>query len=216
MKNNFLFIVFLFPISCLAQTLTDSTKNISSSGMLSLGVSLSNHGTGDLNGYLIDVAYEYQLKKRFSFFNNLAFSVNSGQDGGYNLIDQPNEEYNQSKPLIFVKSGIQTTPTLFYALVNRENQKFKIGVGPVFRYQENSLPNLYSYTKANSSVPQNYYVIKEVQPRVFTVGYKFSFDYLFLNKPKSTYNLKAFYQNDTNGDVIVGIGLSYSHKIKFL
>lgn len=216
MKNKLLFsILMLLSVFGNAQTRTDSLKRTPAPGSLSLGVSYSRHGSGDLNGYLIDVGYEYNFKKRFSFFNNLAFSVHSDKDFAYDIVSQPNNPDYQSKPLIFVTTGLQTTPTIFYAVINGENQKFKIGAGPVFRYQENSLPDGYSYNKGNNTTRENYYIIKGVQPKIFTVGYKLSVDYLFLANPKNSYHLKAFYQNDTNGDLIVGIGISYAHRIKF-
>lgn len=216
MKSKLLLsLLILITTFCEAQTRLDTLKKIESNGSLSLGVSFSRHGSGDLNGYLVDIGYEYQLKKRFSFYNNIAFSVHSGRDFAYDLIDQPPNPDNQSKPLIFVTSGVQTTPTLFYAIANGEKQKFKIGIGPVFRFQENSLPDSYIYYKRRDFLRENYYVIREIQPKIFTVGYKFSIDYAFAVSQKNRLSLKAFYQNDTNGDLLVGIGLSYAHRIKF-
>lgn len=216
MKSKLLlsFLIFISTF-CLAQDRVDTLKKTKPIGALSLGVSYSRHGSGDLNGYLVDIGYEYQLKKRFSFYNNIAFSVHSDDAYGYDWIPQPTNPFLQSKPLIFVKSGIQTTPTIFYAISDKEFSKFKIGLGPVLRFQESSSPTKYSYNNGQEFNIANYYVILGVQPKVFTVGYKFSVDYMFTMNPKNSFSLKAFYQNDTNGDLIVGLGFSYAHRIKF-
>lgn len=211
-----LFALLLATIISKAQTRLDTLQKKDPYGDLSLGVSYTRHGTGDLNGYLIDIGYEFNLKKRFSFYNNIAFSINSDRDYAYdNVTKSTVNPFNDTKPLIFVTSGVQTSPTLFYAIANREKQKFKFGIGPVFRYQESSLPNGYSYSNGESLGIENYYVIFGVQPRIFTIGYKVSLDYAFLVTPRNRFSLKYFYQNDTNGDLLVGIGFSYAHKIRF-
>lgn len=216
MKSKLLLSVLIFITTfCEAQTRVDTLKKIESNGSLSLGVSYSRHGSGDLNGYLVDIGYEYQLKKRFSLYNNIAFSVHSDKDFGYDMISQPTNPFLQSGPLIFVKSGIQTSPTLFYAVSDKKCSKFKIGAGPVIRFQESSYPAGFSYNSGREFNISNYYIIKGVQPKIFTVGYKFSIDYMFAVKPNNSFSLKAFYQNDTNGDLIVGFGLAYSHRVKF-
>lgn len=217
MKTKLLLSILPFVSTfCLAQNRIDTLNDTSTNkDYLSLGISSTNHGTGDLKGYLIDVGYEYNLKNRLSFYNNISFSVNSGKDDADDFIQQPSDPTLQTQPLIFVTSGIQTTPTIFFAILNNEKQKFKIGIGPLLRFQEQSRPTLYSYSSGRRFDTSNYYTVRENQAKVFTVGYKINLEYVFFSSPRNRFSFRVFFQNDTNGDTLPGVGLAYAHRIKF-
>lgn len=197
--------LLLFFYNCYSQVIKER--------QLSLGVLYSRHGSGDINGVMVDVGYEFNLKDRFSFYNNLSFTLHSGKEIFYDLTPQPTNPDYQTQPLNFVTAGIQSSPTIFYSLINGKKQRFKIGVGGVIRYQANSFPDRYLYYYRSNNWDEPFYIIKEIQPSVFTVGYKISFNYVFINKLKTSYSFIGSYQNDTNGDLIFGLGFQIARKL---
>ncbi|TAD90803.1 MAG: hypothetical protein EAY75_04160 [Bacteroidetes bacterium] len=167
---------------------------------LSGALSYATHGSGDMLGTAIEFGYEYGLNKRFSLYNNLGFTFH-GQQGLY--ITSP-----ETAPY-FVTAGIQSTPTLLFAVINGKRQKLKIGGGGVARLQINGNPNGYGVRSTPSG---DIYTFSESEGVRFNVGYRFGFEYVFLGRPKFDLGFRSFFQNDTNGDALLMIGLQFSRK----
>lgn len=195
MKKRHLFVVCFalgFSMSAAAQ----APKYRAFSGALSY----ATHGSGDMIGAAVEFGYEFGLSQRLSLYNNLGFTFH-GQRGYY--ISSP-----ETAPY-FVTAGIQTTPTLLFAVINGKHQKLKIGGGGVARLQINGHPNAYG---VRSSPNGDIYIFRESEGVRFNVGYRFGFEYVFLGRPKYDLGFRSFFQNDTNGDALLMLGLQFSRK----
>ncbi|MBK0381923.1 hypothetical protein I5M32_03040 [Pedobacter sp. SD-b] len=199
-----------------AQTSKDSIKySFQKRESISLETFYANHGTGDLSGLMIAIGYKHQFRSRLSFYTNLAFTVNSADDFSYRSISQPPNTIDKTVALHFVTAGLQTSPTLFYTLLKSKKQQLNIGAGTIIRFQNTSLPEKYGYGYDNSQDRQPSYKIYKTHPTTLSIGYQFALDYKYLITNKMEYGLKGFYQNDTNSDLIVGVGLTFARKFSF-
>lgn len=81
----------------------------------------------------------------------------------------------------------------------------------MLRYQLTSSPEIYQYyntlTQYNPLLRDGYYVIREINPHIFTLGYRVVLESQFINTEKLSFGLQAGFQNDTNGDVLTNLGI---------
>lgn len=168
----------------------------------------SFHGTGDLEGTVLEVGSEKLIKKGLTFYTGLGVSIHSGNNDilGSSALPQLNSISQQSRTLTF---GIQAAPGFFFYT---KKERFKIGLSSVVRYQ----------TTSNSGFSIRY-VGTPVQPQyrfyndnltTFSLGYRVNLGLLIYDNPKHKLNLELLFQNDTNGDVLTGFGLTFSTKYK--
>jgi hypothetical protein len=166
---------------------------------------LAFHGTGDLSGTNLEFGTERKWGKRYGFYNNLGVTIHSGQEistaaNAYPL--QVNSTYNALQTVSF---GLQTVPTI-YRYSKRGD--LKIGAGFVARYQMSSYGN-YVASSIGQGINQYSYSIYENDPNTFSIGYRISADLLLFETKKNKLGFQIFFQNDTRGDVITGLGLSF-------
>jgi hypothetical protein len=89
------------------------------------------------------------------------------------------------------------------------NTKFpiRISMSGISRFQSTSYPSTYSFVYDTRALPFPYYVIKDIDPDSFSIGYKVN---VGINIGK-IYNRKVyldgFMQNDLRGDLISSIGI---------
>jgi hypothetical protein len=171
---------------------------------------LAFHGTGDLSGTNLEFGTERKWGKRYGFYNNLGVTIHSGQEistaaNAYPL--QVNSTYNALQTVSF---GLQTVPTI-YRYSKRGD--LKIGAGFVARYQMSSYGN-YVASSIGQGINQYSYSIYENDPNTFSIGYRISADLLLFETKKNKLGFQIFFQNDTRGDVITGLGLSFQTKYK--
>jgi hypothetical protein len=182
---------------------------------ISIGANYSFNGSGDAGGFLINLDYTKKLNKRFDLIYNLGFSVHA-------VRAYPGEEPNdptipddlQTEVPLWVTSGVQLSSVLFYKFNQKKSSGLKIGIGPVIRLQLNSSPISYGYYSGYPSFPQPFYVIKETDKAFLNVGYHIRLMYDFKPIRRYYFGLNAFYQNDTNGDLLVGVGVRYTFLFK--
>ena len=177
---------------------------------LNFNAHLAFHGTGDLSGTNLEFGTERKWGKRYGFYNNLGVTIHSGQEvstavNAYPL--QLNSTYNALQTVTF---GIQTIPTI-YRYSKRGD--LKIGAGLVARYQMSSYGN-YGASSIGQGINQYSYSIYENDPNTFSIGYRISADLLLFETKKNKLGFQIFFQNDTRGDVITGLGLSFQKKYK--
>jgi hypothetical protein len=120
---------------------------------------------------------------------------------------QINSTFNALQTVTF---GIQTIPTI-YRYSKRGD--LKIGAGLVARYQMTSYGN-YVASSLGQGISQYSYSIYENEPNTFSIGYRISADLLLYETKKNKLGFQIFFQNDTKGDVITGLGLSFQTKYK--
>jgi hypothetical protein len=171
---------------------------------------LSFHGTGDLSGTNLEFGIERKWGKRYGFYNNLGVTIHSGQEGGFGPNPYPLLVNSTYKSLQTVTAGIQTMPT-FYRYSKRGD--LKIGAGLVGRYQMTS-SGMYAARGMGPGTNQYSYNIYEVDPNTFSLGYRISADLLLFETKKNKLGFQLYFQNDTRGDALTGLGLSFQTKYK--
>jgi hypothetical protein len=171
---------------------------------------LSFHGTGDLSGTNLEFGIERKWGKRYGFYNNLGVTIHSGQEGGFGLSSYPLLVNSTYKSLQTVTAGIQTMPT-FYRYSKRGD--LKIGAGLVARYQMTS-SGMYAARGMGPGTNQYSYNIYEIDPNTFSLGYRISADLLLFETKKNKLGFQLYFQNDTRGDALTGLGLSFQTKYK--
>lgn len=171
---------------------------------------LSFHGTGDLSGTNLEFGIERKWGKRYGFYNNVGITIHSGQEGGFGVSPYPLQLNSTYKSLQTVTAGIQTMPT-FYRY--SKGGDLKIGAGLVGRYQMTS-SGMYAARGMGPGTNQYSYNIYEVDPNTFSLGYRISADLLLFETKKNKLGFQLYFQNDTRGDALTGLGLSFQTKYK--
>ena len=171
---------------------------------------LSFHGTGDLSGTNLEFGIERKWGKRYGFYNNLGITIHSGQEAAFGPRQYPLQLNSTYKSLQTVTAGIQTMPTL-YRYSKRGD--LKIGAGLVARYQMTS-SGMYAARGMGPGTNQYSYNIYEVDPNTFSLGYRISADLLLFETKKNKLGFQLYFQNDTRGDALTGLGLSFQTKYK--
>ena len=171
---------------------------------------LSFHGTGDLSGTNLEFGIERKWGKRYGFYNNLGVTIHSGQEAGLGPSSYPLQVNSSYKSLQTVTAGIQTMPT-FYRYSKRGD--LKIGAGLVARYQMTT-SGMYAARGMGPGTNQYSYNIYEVDPNTFSLGYRISADLLLFETKKNKLGFQLYFQNDTRGDALTGLGLSFQTKYK--
>jgi hypothetical protein len=177
---------------------------------LNFNAHLAFHGTGDLRGTNLEFGTERRWGKRYGFYNNLGITIHSGEEMSTSVNAYPlqlNSTYNTLQTVSF---GIQTIPTI-YRYSKRGD--LKIGAGLVARYQMSSYGN-YVASSLGQGINQYSYSINKNDPNTFSIGYRISADLLLYETKKNKLAFQIFFQNDTRGDVITGLGLSFQTKYK--
>ena len=177
---------------------------------LNFNAHLAFHGTGDLSGTNLEFGTERKWGKRYGFYNNLGVTMHSGQEvstvaNAFPL--QVNSTYNALQTLTV---GLQTIPTL-YRYSKRGD--LKIGAGLVARYQISS-SSTYGASLIGAGNNQYSYSIYDTEPNSFSIGYRITADLLLYETKKNKLGFQIFFQNDTRGDVITGLGFSFQTKYK--
>lgn len=182
---------------------------------ISIGANYSYNGSGDADGFLINLDYTKKLSKRFDLIYNLGFSVHAVRAFPG---EQPNDptipDDLQTDVPLWVTNGVQLSSVLSYKFNQKTSSGLKIGIGPVIRLQINSSPNSYAYYQGDPWFNQPFYVIRETDRAFMNVGYHIRLMYDFKPIRRYYFGLNAFYQNDTNGDLLVGVGVRYTFLFK--
>lgn len=167
------------------------------------------HGTGDLKGFSVDVLYNQHITKKVDFSAGLTSTIHYGKDGGFNSLFpgiSPDERL-----IRFTTAGIQLSSLINYSVFYSHDNQLKIGVGPIVRFQSSSYPDSYGLYQNQNIFPEPFYVIYNYEKQnLVTSGYNVALTFLTKISINSGIGVKAFFQNDTNGDVITGISFIYS------
>lgn len=169
---------------------------------LQISGSWSSHGTGDLSGYMVEVAHEHSFSHRFDLTTGLAMTAHFG--GVYDFA---------------TTSGLQLGTMLNFNLLHPLSvapQKIRLGVGPIIRFEHSSAAsNFTSFIDPNISSRPIYIFNGDVDSQVFTVGYQVALGYLAQVGKKHQLGFKVGFQNDTDGAVITRVGLVFGRYVKF-
>jgi len=193
-----------FLILTLAQS-TSAQKNVQS---IQLSGGKSWHGTGDLNGIIFDISYDHTIKKRIDFSSGLTTTIHYGKDD--ELIGVfPNSSPDENL-LRFTTAGVQLTSLMNFALLYSVDNQLKAGAGTILRFQSTSIPDIFGYYHDPNVFPEPFYVFNyRTKQNTFGIGYTFGITYLTKISLKYEIGIKAFFQNDTNGDAITSVSLIF-------
>ena len=195
---------YLFSIALAAQETSNSIQ---------LSGGKSWHGTGDLTGIIVDVSYKHHLKKRIDLTSGIVTTIHYGKDKAFNFLSPGSSP--EERLINFTTAGIQLNSIINYSLIYSRDNQLKAGAGLILRFQSSSRTGGYSYYQDPSIFPEPFYVFYNMEKQnIFTAGYTFGLS--FLTKISSNYEigLKAFFQNDTNGDAITYISLIIGRNLR--
>jgi len=167
---------------------------------LQLSFGTSGHGTGDLQGFALDLGYDHVISRRLDFSNGITTTMHSGYDYPYNGLPERHM-------LHYTTAGIQLNSMVNFSFISLPRHKFRIGGGTVLRYQSTSLPDVYSMNFNSDPDDPTYRFNFYNQPNIFTIGYSFDISYIARVTNKFQLGIKAQFQNDTNGDAITQLSL---------
>jgi hypothetical protein len=191
-----LFFSLLPPLFVISQNASNTPDALQISG------SWSTHGTGDLRGYMVEVAHEHSFNRRFDLTTGLAMTSHFG--GVYDFA---------------TTSGLQLGTMLDFNMLHPLSaapQKIRLGVGPIFRFEHSSSARNYSSFIDPNISPNPIYIFNgDVDSRVLTVGYQVAVGYLAQVARKYQLGFKIGFQNDTDGAVITRVGLVFGRYVKF-
>lgn len=169
---------------------------------------VATHGTGDMFGVMFQAGINQTLRKRLSLQYELGFTYHWDSDDFPLEVLDPG--YPSDNPL-WVTAGVQFIPRLVFNITGQSFSGFKVGVGPMLRYQVNGNPLGYG---------RSYFPPRDLRPRYeftrtdrshWNVGYNVVIMYDQKVSKRSGLGASFHFQNDTNGDVIAALGLRYTH-----
>ena len=169
----------------------------------------SFHGTGDLEGMQLEWGFSKPINRYFSFYNNIGVSLHGGsvaQPLNLNILVGPSAPQPVGQGSIYeISSGIQTAPTL---LVTIPATPLRIGMGGLLRYQFYSGGSGYGVQR-NQNLQT--FTVRNGNFNGVSVGYRVVVGLELINTKKNKLQFQVGFQNDTRGDVITGLGLSWQH-----
>jgi hypothetical protein len=189
---------------------------------LQLSAGRSFHGTGDLPGLSLDVAYDHSFLKRLDLTTGLTTTIHSGKDRSpeftFILPDQTTQTFKTPDRgmLRYTTAGVQLTSVLNYNFIARPRHKLRIGGGPVLRYESSSQPVGWGYTFNPNENELPVYTFGEFgNLHQLSVGYNLGFSYLFKISSRYQTGVRAWFQSDTNGSTITHLSLVFGRYLKF-
>ncbi len=172
----------------------------------------SINGSGDIDGFDVTISKRKKLSKFLDWYYGSTLTFHFGKDIFYEILSRriPSEIINQNDPMKFYTFGIQGESALTLKLF--EN-KFPIYIssGPIIRYQSTSHPTIYGYEYNPARFSQPFYTIKEIDPNTLSLGYKVQLGIGIMKIRRSRLFFNSYFQNDTNGDLITGLGLIFNN-----
>lgn len=208
----------LFLLACTALQAAFSQENHA----LQLSAGRSFHGTGDLPGLSLDVAYDHSFLKRLDLTTGLTTTIHSDKDRfptiTFILPDQTTQTLQAPDRgmLRYTTAGVQLTSVLNYNFIALPRHKLRLGGGPVLRYENSSQPIAwgYEFNPTKNEVPV--YSFGEFgNLHQLSVGFNLGLSYIFKISHKYQAGVRAWFQNDTNGSVITHLSLVVGRYMRF-
>ena len=172
-----------------------------------VGIHYSLNGTGDLDGFDISVAKRKKLNSFFDLFYGADLSFHSGEDNSLSSVSRNTSTNlrNEYAPMKFYTLGIHGESGITLKIFEK-SLPINFSVGPIVRYQSTSYPSIYSFHYNPAIFPEPVYTIKEIAPNTLSVGYKVQLALSVMKIRRSSIFFNSYFQNDTRGDVITGLG----------
>jgi hypothetical protein len=173
---------------------------------LQVGGGHSKHGTGDLRGIAFYTEYGKAWGKRTDWAINVMTTIHGG---AFKVIITDQDGTRSDHSFRYNTSGLQVGPKLGYSIIHTKRHQFKVQGGGFFRYQNSTLPDMYSFhLEMGSGIPQPQFEFRHLEKQdLFTVGYSLDLSYQFITAKNLMIGVKGGAQNDSNGDMIVHYGV---------
>ncbi len=169
----------------------------------------SFHGTGDLEGMQLEWGFSKPINRYFAFYNNVGVSLHGGsvvQPLNLNILVGPSAALPVGQGSVYeITSAIQTAPTLLGSI---PATPLRIGVGGLLRYQFYSGGNGYGVQRNQT---MQTFTLRDGNYNGLSLGYRVVVGLELLNTKRNKLQFQAGFQNDTRGDVITGLGLSWQY-----
>jgi hypothetical protein len=169
----------------------------------------SFHGTGDLEGMQLEWGFSKTINRYFAFYNNVGVSLHGGsvvQPLNLNILVGPSAALPVGQGSVYeITSAIQTAPMLLGSV---PATPLRIGVGGLLRYQFYSGGNGYSVQRNQN---MQTFTLRDGNYNGLSLGYRVVVGLELLNTKRNKLQFQAGFQNDTRGDVITGLGLSWQY-----
>ena len=170
---------------------------------ISVDLNRSFHGTGDMKGLGFAVDYGTYISKRVELAAGLSANVHHD---AYTLMEsQVGAPADASYRM--VTGGLQLNGLLSYAPLHTNRHEFKLGAGPVLRYQSSNASGAYGIVWGNAYPEPTFYFRQYEDQNMVTAGYQVALSYSYTFPNQFLIGAKASFQNDTNADVITQYGL---------
>jgi hypothetical protein len=172
---------------------------------LSVDLNRSFHGTGDMRGVGFAVEYGRYLARKLEITGSIGSNIHHDQ---YPLfLSMGGSEIDASYRM--VTAGIQLAGQAHFAPLRTNDHEFKIGLGPLLRYQSSSASGGYGVMSPTAtSFPEPVFTFRQIEEQnMVTLGFLASVSYTFSFNSRFFVGAKASLQDDTNGEVITQYGL---------
>ena len=173
---------------------------------LSLNLNRSIHGSGDMPGFGFAVEYGSYAGTRLELTTGVAANVHNDH---YPLLVSTPSGRTADASYRMVTAGMQLQGQANLALLRTTAHEFKLGLGPVLRYQSSSASGGYGaiYPPA-IDYPEPVFTFRQTEKQnMITLGYLAALSYAYTFPKRFFLGAKASFQNDTNADVIMQYGL---------
>jgi hypothetical protein len=204
MRKLFLILLILFPLRYgFAQT--NPIVN-------SFGAHYSFNGSGDIEGFGINATKRKHLNKTFDWYYGSSLTFHFGKDSSYDFISGnfPENLLNETDPMKFYTFGIQGESGITLNLL-KNKFPIEISTGSIIRYQSTSHPTFYYFYYNPTQFRDPFYVIREIDKNTLSLGYKVQLEIAILKVRRSQMFFSSYFQNDTNGDLITGLGFVFKN-----
>jgi hypothetical protein len=204
MKHIFTFLLSLLSLSIIAQEKTGRS-------FLQLGLGYSTHGTGDMKGVAFSVEYARSTGRRMELGLNIRSTIHG--DAFKVTVNKPDGSTDDAS-FRYSNAGLQAGPVFGYRLLQSAHHQFRIQAGTFARYQNSTLPSMYSFfIDQSSGMPRpSFEFLHDDKQNTFAAGYSVDLAYDFITTKKMMFGIKAGFQNDTNGDAITQVCLTVGKK----
>jgi hypothetical protein len=170
-------------------------------------------GSFDLHGLGFEVFHEYRLAKHFILQNGLGFSMHFGTERFGTTVLRGNVV--REELLHFTTAGLQAYSRIGFLFFDTNFHRLNLSVGPVARFQSRSVPVFFAFSPPTGPGFSNpsYYLYYE-NYLTLQLGYQVMAQYLVALSKSFSMGGHIVIQNDLQGDVITGFGLSLSAQIQ--
>ena len=204
MKKSIITLLFccLILVCAFCQTTEELPQN-----SIHLAAGLSEHGTDFVNGFAMTVEYNHYFRKKLSWSGGVGSTLHDGSTGVYFL----NNNVERNGSVRFTTGGVQTWLRLGYSFILTSHHNLQIELGPLFRYQTTSNPEIIGLL-----LNPDIYFTAPLRARSYSLGGIGSISYAYTFKNNIFLRLQACLQYDTNEDALNMFGLGIGKRFRKL